>query len=403
MTWRLIYLAWRDLWHESRLTLCNVLALSAIITPLLILFSLKEGLLDGMRDRLLSDPLTMEIIPLGSGRYDDAFFDRVGQWEEIGFLIPKTRSIATSIVAQAGDDRARASVAASLVPTKAGDPLLETVDIPQPAPGEAVVSAEIARALAISAGDELMVLVRRMRDNRAEATRQPLNVSAVAPDHIYDEAAIWTGFDFLYLVEQYRDGYGVAEFGVEGKPRTETPFPYLSFRMYARELAYVSTVRDRLRAEGVQVHTQADRIATFLSLGRNLGLLFWLIAAVAALGFVFALGASLWAGVERKTPTFSLLRLMGVRPWRLVGFPTGQALFLTTAAFSLSLVVYSGVASIINGIHENDWNGGDICDLATGEALAGLGVALVVSLISSSLAARSVLTIEPTIGLSIAT
>ncbi len=60
-------LAWHDYRREGRLSACAVLALVAVLAPLLVLFGLKFGLISTLTERLERDPGIREVIPLGAG------------------------------------------------------------------------------------------------------------------------------------------------------------------------------------------------------------------------------------------------------------------------------------------------------------------------------------------------
>ncbi|MBW6079395.1 ABC transporter permease, partial [Pseudomonas aeruginosa] len=65
----LLSLAWADYRGEARLSLCAIFALAAVITPLLVLFGLKYGLVSTLTERLERAPSVREIIPVGGARY----------------------------------------------------------------------------------------------------------------------------------------------------------------------------------------------------------------------------------------------------------------------------------------------------------------------------------------------
>ena len=54
----------KDLMDEWVLTLCVMLSLAAIIAPLLILFGLKQGAIETVREQLINDPVFRQITPL---------------------------------------------------------------------------------------------------------------------------------------------------------------------------------------------------------------------------------------------------------------------------------------------------------------------------------------------------
>ena len=53
-------LAVADLRHEWILNLCMILALAAVLAPLLLLLGLKHGTITTLRDRLVEDPVNRE-------------------------------------------------------------------------------------------------------------------------------------------------------------------------------------------------------------------------------------------------------------------------------------------------------------------------------------------------------
>ncbi|MFM8991322.1 MAG: ABC transporter permease, partial [Alphaproteobacteria bacterium] len=49
-------LAWRDLVHEARLFACTATGFAAVLAPLLVLFALKHGVIEGLRETLVQNP-----------------------------------------------------------------------------------------------------------------------------------------------------------------------------------------------------------------------------------------------------------------------------------------------------------------------------------------------------------
>ena len=60
-------LASRDYFHEKLMSSCFVLALAAVLGPMMVLFGLKFGIVGAMVDQLIENPLNREIRPVGSG------------------------------------------------------------------------------------------------------------------------------------------------------------------------------------------------------------------------------------------------------------------------------------------------------------------------------------------------
>ena len=90
-------MALRDYLHERTLSACGVLALAAMLAPLLILFGVRNGVIGNLQERLIRDPRNLEIVPVGSGKYGGAFFEELRQRADVGYAVPQTRSIAATI------------------------------------------------------------------------------------------------------------------------------------------------------------------------------------------------------------------------------------------------------------------------------------------------------------------
>ena len=70
-------LATKDYLHEWQVSICFVLALAAVLGPMLVLFGLKFGIIGGMIDELIEDPTNREIRPVSSARFDDNWINQM--------------------------------------------------------------------------------------------------------------------------------------------------------------------------------------------------------------------------------------------------------------------------------------------------------------------------------------
>ena len=80
--------------HDWRLSLCLVLAFAALVAPLLILLGVRTGIVETMRERLLTNPNILEVSIRGNWQLDQAWFDDVGAHPSTEFVIPMTRSLS---------------------------------------------------------------------------------------------------------------------------------------------------------------------------------------------------------------------------------------------------------------------------------------------------------------------
>ena len=140
-------LALADLRHEWVLTLCMVLALAAVIAPLMLLMGLKYGTVQTLRDRLVQDPRFREIKPAQTREYPKDWFRTMVGRPEISFLTP-TVLPASSIISV--KDPSGGHKLWDLVPTGDGDPLLLENGGTIPGPHECVLSRSAAETLGVN-------------------------------------------------------------------------------------------------------------------------------------------------------------------------------------------------------------------------------------------------------------
>lgn len=216
-------LAAAQLRHEWILSLCLVIALAAVIAPLLVLLGLKHGTIETLRERLVEDPVFRELRPAQTREYPDAWFDEVRDWSGVAFLTPTI--LPLSSVLQVVERDSGRGVIFDLLPTAPGDPLLLENGAGVPVDGELVLSAEAARRAGVGAGDELTVRVGRSRAGRAEVAEARLKVAAVLTPRAGSLARLYAPLAFVRDVEAYKEGYAVPARGWAG----DTPEPFLSF------------------------------------------------------------------------------------------------------------------------------------------------------------------------------
>jgi putative ABC transport system permease protein len=396
---RIVVLAVADARHEWRATLCLVLALAAVLAPLLVLFGLRFGVVQTLTDRLAGDPRNLEIAPVGAGRFDRDFFERAQQWPEVAFLVPKTRSIAASIDLIGKEGRI---VNAEMVPTRSGDPLIlrERHDWPLQSPFDVVLSGPAARKLGVQAGIELAGIIARSSDGREERVRITLKIAMVLPESVYARDAAFVAAGLLDATESFRDGFAEPLLKAEGNPRPEGERIYAGFRMYGRTIYDIPVLRDRLQTEMVEVSTRAAEVEQLMSLDRNLGLLFWLIAGIGTAGFLLSLGVSLWGAVERKRRDLATLRLLGFRARATIAFPVVQAGAIAALGAVLALAAFALVASVINRHFASSLGAGETaCRLLPMHVAIAIATTLACALAASALAGARVARIEPSEGL----
>ncbi len=388
-------LAWQDYRREARLSACAVLALVAVIAPLLVLFGLKYGLVGSLTERLQRDPAVREIIPLGGTRLQPEFIEALSQREDVAFAIPRTRQIAATSELQVAPGEARVSV--EMLPTAPGDPLLQGLPVPR-ALQQVVLSHTAAEKLGVEAGESLQARFGRQRGGDLQWQQTTLQVLAVLPLAAFERDALFAPQILLEAVEDYRDGLAVAALDWPGAAAGQTPRIYPGFRLYARTLEGVEPLRQYLATQQVQVVTQAAQIAQVQALSRNLDLLFWLITALALGGAVAATSAGALAAVERKQRELAVLRLLGFGSGALLLFVILQALYSGLFASVLSALLYRLAEGGINHLFVQV--PGDYASrLLPEHYLVALGAVLLASALAAALGGRRAARIDASQGI----
>lgn len=397
---RMARLATRDLLHQKLASLVLILALAAVLTPLLVLFGLKYGVIDNLVRELVEDPRNREIRLIGHGRFDQAWFDRLRQREEIAFVVPRTRGAAASIDLRS-EEKGGERVTVELIPSAPGDPLLRD-RVPAPDGAAVVISASTARLLGAKTGDQVRGSVRRKLRGEWSRVRLPLRVTGVLPDTIFARKGAFVSPLLLTQIEDYRDGYAVPELGWgDGKPYTGRRV-HSGFRLYVRSLDDVAPVRDLLMAErqGFEVATQAKAIEEVKLFDRYLTATFLMIAFIGVAGYLLSFGASMWVHVERRRRELSVLQLLGFRSTTIMFFPVVQSGIIALFGGGLAILLFRLISILINDYFAEEAGQFEgLCRLLPSHLALSLAATLVCAVVSSALAAYRTTRIEPSKGL----
>jgi putative ABC transport system permease protein len=396
-----VRLAWDDYRHEWVISGCSVLALAAVLIPLLVLFGLKYGIITNLLDPLTENPRYREIAPITSGNYTPEWFAGMAERSDIAFLVPRTRALAASIKLRAPDSAVGRIIDVELIPSGDDDPALAGGDIGAPEGfGEVVLSASAAEKLGVSAGGRVEGLVTRTRQDRLETVRLPIGVAGIAPRTAFARDGVFVSRDLLVAVEDFLDGRAVPALDWEGAAPRLADRSFAGFRMYARGLDDVAALRSELLRQNIDVRTSIADIDLVQTLDRNLGIVYWIIAAIAIVGYCLSFATSVWANVDRKRREFSVLRLTGFRTGDIIWFPILQSAFTALLAWLLACTVFFAVQGLLNALFATTIGGGQ--PVARLQAWH-LGAALLLTLVAASLAAafggRRVAHLEPSIGL----
>jgi putative ABC transport system permease protein len=394
-------LAMRDLLHHRLASVVLVLALAAVLTPLLVLFGLKFGVIDNLVRELVQDPANREIRLIGHGRFNDGWFTRMATRADISFVVPRTRGAAATVdLNSAKKDGPRVTV--ELIPSMRGDPVLAGHAVAPADLESMVISAQAARLLQASKGDLLTASVRRKRSGVWSRARAQVRVTGVVPDSAFARKGAFVLPELLSAVEDYRDGYAVTGLGWGEGDAFTGERSYSGFRLYVRELDDVATVRDALMAEGqgFEVTTKAKAIDEVKRFDRYLTATYLMIAVIGVTGYLLSFGASMWVNVDRKRRELSVLQLLGYRSSIIVFFPIVQSVLIALGGGMLAIALFWLISMLINSYFAREAGLSEgLCRLLPSHLLVSLAATLICAIIASTLAAYRASRIEPSKGL----
>lgn len=213
-------LALADLRHEWVLSLCMILAVAAVLGPLLVLFGLKYGTMEIMRQRLLQDPRNREIRPLASRSFDRNWFLEMQDRPEVAFVVPTTRQISAAVEVSLKDGK---TISLDLLPTASGDPLILENGSATPGQGQCVLSEDAAVKLGARSGDRVTVSAKRLVGTRAESGSLELAVIGILDPRAGTLPALYAPLSVLEAVEAFKDGLAVPVYGWPGQPAQAYP------------------------------------------------------------------------------------------------------------------------------------------------------------------------------------
>jgi len=214
----------KDLLDEWVLSLCIVLSLAAIIAPLLILFGLKQGVIESIREQLVNDPVYREITPKASLTFADSFFQNLESDSRTELVIPSFTMSASMVQLELDQNRKSRNI--EIHPTAADDPLIvENAGI-IPSTGQVTITSALADKYQLAEGDTISLLVGRKLKGRRQNATIDVTVNSVLSARASRHEGIYARDVLVSDIEKFRLGQTVNR---EGWPagRSTRPAPMI--------------------------------------------------------------------------------------------------------------------------------------------------------------------------------
>ena len=392
----ILTLAFKELRHDWKATGVLLCVIVSIVTPLLILFGLKQGVINTQRELLLNDPCNLEIKMLGHYHLSPLWFEQKAKDSRIQFIIPITRFLNTDINII---DKENKNSFVDLIPTGQGDPLLKLTAIAAPVQdNEVLITHALAKRLHINKGEQIQSQLFRKMNNESQTSHASLLVKDILPDYsCLQRSAILTTLNFLKTVEDFKEGQQVDLFKVENnklvtlkkKPNdfkqlsknnhsffssknknpelieqpiktesvvpTQTKTTYAKARIFAKSLEDVTALSDELRSssEEIEVISKAAEIEKLKQLNHFLNILLLIVLLIGAVGGGLALGGNFLLTIERKRLQIAQLRLLGIGKKQITLFLWVQGIVITSTAFIMASLL-SLITKLISELYSQD-------------------------------------------------
>lgn len=391
----------KAVWHDRAGLVFSALALAAALTPILLVWGLKSGLVESLLGEMKRNPSNLAIVFRGNGvvPIGDAELTKIRALPGAGLVEPMPRAFAATVDVMKPD--VGTLLAASLLPTGDGEPLLPSGTKP-PDAGQIALTASLAEKLKARSGEAIVVVATRRLENVEQRFDIPLTVAAIVPNAMLSGERALVRFEVLDQIEAFLDGYDMTGRGMGGRPLAERLRDYESIRFYARTLNDVQPLDTALREMGFDVASAAAEVDKILRLDHNLTSAFLFVAGAGAIGFAISFGAALAASLAQKRRHLSLIRLIGAPLSTMLLFPLAQAIVTTGVGICIALAAFQSAAIAINTTFAADLQGASICVLTVAEmaaaaaatAMIATGVAVLVGLHYTTIAPAEVLHAE---------
>lgn len=385
-------LAKKELLFDRMMSLCQIAAIACILAPLLLLFSLRYGILQEMEQQLLSDPNVLSLSLETSYRLDDEFFADLAARPEVGYVVPEILALNALVDLKFPGSIERVSV----MSTSVGDPVVVKSGLPYSVEGDALLDGEcfiteqIARKHELVAGSSVVMVVSRTKSGKREVARVPFVVRGVVLERYVGDDYILLSSEAVAALDDYRNGYEPEIFS-DGSVVPSGPRYFAKFRLYARNLESVIPLYYELRSQHFNVRSKVHEIENLQAVVRVLNFVFAVVAAVAVTGGAIALGGLMLSSLQTKKRNLVLLRLMGQNERGTYALVLLEASIIALLGFVLALLLYYGGSMTFNLYFQQELPGVVLSELKALHLILFLGATLLLSLLCALWTVRYVL------------
>jgi putative ABC transport system permease protein len=362
---------------------------------------IKDGIIGALTTRLIENPRNLELTPRGVGGFPESFFQEMKNHPATGFIIPETRTLSATMALIKPDFPA---LRVDLLPTGPGDPITLAATPPPSPKGllehEIVLTLAAAGKLAIQPGDKLVGRIGRLTKGFEETVQLELTVVGVLPEELADGYFLFCSLPLLKRLEDYRSGFAIPEYGWSGRTKPLAPILYPRFRLYAKDLDGVETLKAYLAKKNLDMVSRAEEIALVRRLDHAFTVVFLSILAVVGGGAFASVASGAVDQVAKIRRSLAVLALLGLSRGQLMAFTIFQSIFTGILAIIMADGLFLGLSRILNLYFGDHFGLGEqVCVLSPEKLAVAGGAVLCFMLAASSAAVISLRDLEPSEGM----
>lgn len=378
----LFKLAYKELTYDRIMSLCQITAIASIIAPLLLLFSLRYGILEELKENLMNDPKVLSLTLDTSYRLNNDFFKTLEANKHVGFVIPEITALNAIV-----DIKFKGQVKrVETLPTKIGDPIVLGSHISYSSEQDALLDNEVfineslAHQRNLQVGNSIKVVISRTQEGRRQASAVDLKIKGIIAQRFVRDDCLLVNMNLLNAIDDFRNGYDPALL-TEGNYSTKQERVYAKFRLYAKNLESVTPLYYYLVDKHLNVTSKMREIENVKAIGQVLNFVFGVIALVSIIGGMIALTGLILSSLKARKRNLVLLQLMGQTKGDIYLIVIIEALIIALIGFVCAFALYVLGSSIFNDYFHALIVGAFISKLSLLHILGFLGGTILLSIV----------------------
>lgn len=343
-----IKLALKDLLFEKYISLCTIISLCAIICPLLILYSLRFGVISTLQNNLITNPQTTRIEFQLGPELKLSFLNELQARQDVVAVIPQMRNIANHLQILIQKNGKRQILEADAIATSTGDPIVTKSGLDSNLQNtEVFISSTVANQGNLTTGDSITLLVDRRFNGQYERHTQKFTVKGVINSNFEKRNAVLVTLPVNEAITDLRDGFDPIFFsdGSNLSPKRES---YRAATIYVKDLYALEPMVNYLNSQGYKVTSNLYEVQSLTKIKETLDFIFIVIALSSLLCAVLVLVGFITSSIKRKLKTFALMRLIGFSNGQLKLMVVIEQLVIAILAMTCALGIYALCSYIFN-------------------------------------------------------